>query len=305
MRDVDTLALEREGGVARDDEERRHLAQIGDDVLADAVAEIFLLDIAAHIGEGQHANRQLAGCILFVGLGLGRCATARTENTWTGRSMFFTVCSPMSSNTHRRLALDLIAHNARDRHAADRRQRLEARRDVDAFAVDVVALDDDFAQIDADAVADALGFGKIRSRPSAVASWIASAQLTAAIDARELDQRAVTHQLEQRPPWVVTCGSKIRLRLALSRSSVPGLVGLHQAAVADHVGGQDGGQFALHQRRNRLFIEGNTLARLSAAGQPLCGHTGRPCFAGLLPNFSDLCNPAQTRPDTVTRRGST
>src|SRR4030095_3217322 len=42
---IDRLALEREGGVARDDLERRNLGEVGGDVLADAVAEIFLLGI--------------------------------------------------------------------------------------------------------------------------------------------------------------------------------------------------------------------------------------------------------------------
>ena len=51
------LALEREGGVARDHDQRRDLRQVGDDVLADAVAEILLLGIAAHVGERQHADR--------------------------------------------------------------------------------------------------------------------------------------------------------------------------------------------------------------------------------------------------------
>ena len=36
------------------------------------------------------------------------------------------------------------------------------------------------------------------------------------------------------------------LRLTFNRSMRPGLVGFHQAAIADHVGGQDGGEFALH-----------------------------------------------------------
>ncbi len=57
LRQVDVLALERERSVARDDGERGDLAQVRDDVLADAVAEIFLLQVAAHVGERQHADR--------------------------------------------------------------------------------------------------------------------------------------------------------------------------------------------------------------------------------------------------------
>ena len=57
--DVDVLSLVGEGGVARDDEQRRDLREIGDDVLGDAVAEIVLLRVAAHVDEGQHRDRGL------------------------------------------------------------------------------------------------------------------------------------------------------------------------------------------------------------------------------------------------------
>ena len=54
--DVGRLTLEQERGVARRDRQRRDLGQIGGDVLADPVAEIFLLRVAAHVGEGQDAD---------------------------------------------------------------------------------------------------------------------------------------------------------------------------------------------------------------------------------------------------------
>src|SRR6185295_6509294 len=68
---IDMLALEREGGVARGDPERRDLAQVSDDVFADPVREILLLRIAAHVGERQHgyrdtARRFSAACSNFV-----------------------------------------------------------------------------------------------------------------------------------------------------------------------------------------------------------------------------------------------
>src|SRR5689334_4625132 len=53
---VRALSLETEGGVAGDDLEGGNLRKVGRDVLADAVAEIFLLRIAAHIDEGKDAN---------------------------------------------------------------------------------------------------------------------------------------------------------------------------------------------------------------------------------------------------------
>jgi hypothetical protein len=54
---VDRLALEGKYRVARHDVERGHLGQIGDDVLGNSIAEVFLLRIAAHVGEGQDSDR--------------------------------------------------------------------------------------------------------------------------------------------------------------------------------------------------------------------------------------------------------
>src|SRR5262249_16013583 len=56
LTDVDGLALEGEGGVARQHVERGDLGQVGDDVLGDAVAEVFLLRIAAHVGEREDGD---------------------------------------------------------------------------------------------------------------------------------------------------------------------------------------------------------------------------------------------------------
>src|SRR5438046_7725804 len=55
---IDWFAFESEGGVARHNMQRRHFTQIGDDILADSIAEIFLLGIAAHIGKRPHTDRE-------------------------------------------------------------------------------------------------------------------------------------------------------------------------------------------------------------------------------------------------------
>src|ERR1700722_13136657 len=55
--DINMLALVHKRAVARNDGQCRNLAQISDDVLGDAVAEVLLLLIATHIGEGQDADR--------------------------------------------------------------------------------------------------------------------------------------------------------------------------------------------------------------------------------------------------------
>ncbi len=65
---VDGLALVRERGVARDYEEPAQLRQPGDDVLGNAVREIFLLGIAADIVERQDRDRRTVGRVRLRGL---------------------------------------------------------------------------------------------------------------------------------------------------------------------------------------------------------------------------------------------
>ena len=98
--DLHGLALEVEGRVAGNDEDRRNLGEVGDDVLGDAVAEIFLLRIAAHIREGQDEDgrfrRRLIGC--GVPPSPAHVASKRDAPVWV-RGQFFSLCSPRSSNS--------------------------------------------------------------------------------------------------------------------------------------------------------------------------------------------------------------
>src|SRR5581483_12404358 len=62
----------------------------------------------------------------------------------------------------RELVPDLLVGGARDADAAGFAQRLQPRGDVDAVAENVVAVDDDVADIDPDAEHDLLVFGNGR-----------------------------------------------------------------------------------------------------------------------------------------------
>src|SRR5713226_5818976 len=55
------LALVGEGRRARDDKQIREPGESGNKVVGDAIAEIFLVAVAAHVGEGQHGYRGLVG----------------------------------------------------------------------------------------------------------------------------------------------------------------------------------------------------------------------------------------------------
>src|SRR5688572_17044846 len=55
--DTECLSLEDERRVARDDEQPRSLAEVGDDILCNAITEVLLIGIAAHVVEGKNDDR--------------------------------------------------------------------------------------------------------------------------------------------------------------------------------------------------------------------------------------------------------
>jgi hypothetical protein len=54
--DVNRTSFVDEARIARDDPKSVELRQSGDDVLDEAIAEIFLLGVTAHVLKGQHGN---------------------------------------------------------------------------------------------------------------------------------------------------------------------------------------------------------------------------------------------------------
>ena len=136
---------------------------------------------------------------------------------------------------------------ARDGDAAGRGDALQPRGHVHAVAENVVALDDDVADIDADAELDAAAFGHV---------GVALAHL--ALDfsgtgdrihhARELDQHAVAGQLDDAAAMLGDLGVDEFVAMRLERRERGGLIDAHEAAVADHIGGQNSGQTAFHKR---------------------------------------------------------
>ncbi len=132
----------------------------------------------------------------------------------------------------------------RNAHAAVLRELLHARRDVHAVAIDVIAIDDDLAEIYADAKYD----------PSVLAlTFIARGHVLLnrdrALDsidhAGKFDQRPVAHQLDEAAIAFVDPGINEIAPVRLQTRQGPGLVGRHQPAVADNVRAQDRGKPAL------------------------------------------------------------
>ena len=169
--------------------------------------------------------------------------------TCTGRSMFFTSCLPRSTKSMPMRPRTCSCTRVGDRDAARLRQPFEARGDVDAVAVEVVALDHHVAEIDADAEHDA-------ARPRARRHWRRPWPAAARRRIRRRSRRCRTRRawpspssLKMRPWWRSDQRVQHVPAPRLQRGERARLVALHQAAVADHVGREDGGEPAL----NALF----------------------------------------------------
>ena len=146
------------------------------------------------------------------------------------------------------LVLDMVAHGFRDAHPFGRRQRLQPRGDIDAFAIDIVALDHHVTEIDADAKPDALAVFQLAL---GAGHRILDGQRAGhrRDHAGEFRQGAVADELDH-PPAMFGHQRIENLRaMALQPLQRPRLVRLGQAAPADHVGIQDCGQFSLHRAR--------------------------------------------------------
>jgi len=141
------------------------------------------------------------------------------------------------------LVPDLVEDIAGHADAAGVRQSLQARGNVDAVAVDVVAVDDDVADVDADAVDDSALDGDLR-----VIFLDRGLQLDGEkhrVDhAGEFHQRAIAHQFDGAA--AIGPGPRLDELRAVGFQGRQGaaLVGAHEAAVPDHVGGEDRRQAA-------------------------------------------------------------
>ena len=191
---VDRAALVGEGRVAGDHEQPAQPGERGDDVLGDAVGEIVLLGIAAEIGERQHRDRRL------VGQGEHRCRRLGAGPPAPGPHRPGDVLDRMLAGVLevRAERADLLVHRLREADPAGLGQPLEAGDDVDALAQDVVAVDHDVAEIDADAIAHA---------PVLVLAGLARGQRPLHLErtahrihhARKFDQQPVAHGLDDPP----------------------------------------------------------------------------------------------------------
>ena len=264
------LALVHEHGVAGDDEQVAEARQLGDDVLGQPVGEELLFRVAAHVEEGQHGDGRDGSCLLRDGRRLppGRRLVAENhaEHADRPRDVLHDLLAEILEPDVEPVA-DLVAHRARHADAARFRQPFQPRRDVHAVAKNVAVLDDDVAEIDADAELDVAGRGDVGIAPRHAALHLRRAQ-NGVGDALELDQHAVAGGLDDAPAILGDCRIDELEPVGLQARERALLIDLHEAAVADDVRRHDRGEPALDARTlHRLVLVWTGAECISRAGR--------------------------------------
>jgi hypothetical protein len=179
--------------------------------------------------------------------------------------MFLTLCFAQILEGVGQLVADLVAHHPRDAEAAGIRQGFQAGRDIDAVAEDVVAVDDDVAEVDPDpepdpAVLRHAGFA-VDHRPLHLGGTADGVD-----DARELDQHPVASRLDDTAGMLADLRVNELAAMRLQAFVRALLVRAHQARVAGHISGQDRGETADsgHRLRGGQFFNKFTV-KLSKA----------------------------------------
>jgi hypothetical protein len=161
--------------------------------------------------------------------------------------------------------LHLSRHLARHADTVRIGQLLEPRGDVDAIAIAVLSLDDDLAEIDADADMDAPALWDV-----GVALGHAPLQAHYALDriddAAEFRQQFVTHKFEDAA--VMAGDFRFEQFLAPRPEALEGtlFVLLHKGGVADDISANNGSKLTVHDRVPLLNRDCRT-SRLSQKGQ--------------------------------------
>jgi hypothetical protein len=149
------------------------------------------------------------------------------------------------------------------------RQRFEPGRQVDAIAVEILAIDHDVADIDADAEFDLAIIGD-----PGIAIMHAGLDLDSTArgveHAAELDEEAVAHHLEDAPA-VFRYGRIEELAAMLPKSAERAfLIGLHKSAVAHDIGRHNGAS------RRSTWSSANSVSQLLGAMYAIQKPIGKP-----------------------------
>src|ERR1700691_4756328 len=133
---------------------------------------------------------------------------------------------------------DTFIDDRGDANAAGFGERLEPRGNVDAVAVNVLALNDDIAKVDADAQHNRRRRAARIGRQGGRALY--GERTVHGIDhAAELDNGAVADQFYDAPVMGGNGGVEDNLAMPFQGAERAGLVCAHEAGIADHVGSEN------------------------------------------------------------------
>ena len=200
---------------------------------------MLLLCFAADISEGQDDHRE-ARWRLSVRVGGGGRGAGRTglEGIHPHRPRdVLEVLVAQIDEVRVNSAAHVVAGRARNQHSARFAEAFQPRRNVDPVAQNVVAFDQDVAEIDADAIDDAPVFR--RPGVALVHEFLDSDR---AFDGRhhggKFEQQPIARRLDDAPPEVRHQRPR-RVAMFPHRERRPRLVLAHQARIPDDVGGED------------------------------------------------------------------
>ena len=164
--DLHRPALVTEGRVSGDDDQFLKARELGDQVLGDPIGEVVLFGVATQVVERQDRKRGSMGLRISRwrrGAGGGPTFAHVKGAHRTGDVLERLFASRIVGETE--LVPDAVVYRAGHTDAAGHTHLLEARRDIDAVAVDVVARDHDVAEVDADAELQAPLLGLVGVAP--------------------------------------------------------------------------------------------------------------------------------------------
>src|ERR1700722_17143018 len=242
--DVDSLALVGEARIARDDKQRFEARERSDDVLDHPVREVFLLGIARHVLEWQHRDGRLIGKWQWLFGVRGRTGyNGRSRSTMIPR--FCCIDShgavdvfqlPLAEVVECKIGLapHLLEGTAGQADPTRHALVLDACRDVDAIAADVLLVNYAIADIDTD-TKDHVGAAAFRIPADHL---LLNGHRTGDCIHRagELDQHPVAGSLDD--TTVMRGDHRIDQFASVRFQRLQGsnLVGAHQTTVASNVG---------------------------------------------------------------------
>ncbi len=229
-----------------------NLRQLGDDVFRDPVREVFLIGVVADVVEWQDGDGRLVGqgrwpAPIRLGRTIDISADAERPNRLTD---ILDPLRPQVVEVHLDFRDDLLMDTAGNDHGTGLRQPLQTRGDVHAIAEDIVVLNDNIAEIDANSELDAAGLWRFRvSRRHAILKRHGAPD--GIHHAGELGQEPIPRRLDNPSSVLGDAGLDQLAKVGGERGQRAFLVLTHQPRVTRNVGGEDGGEAALNRIGHR------------------------------------------------------